>query len=68
MRPTCWRRCTFWLDYPAEPTGLLDAQSDLPSNVGIDNIEYDAKGQRTQISYKNGDNDTIPVRSRDAAA
>jgi len=41
-----------WLDRAAEPTGLLDATTaDLHSVTGID---YDAKRQRTMMSYGNG--------------
>lgn len=43
-----------WLERAAEPNGLLDPATDAPSPVGIGNIDYDAKGQRRRIDYKNG--------------
>jgi len=43
-----------WLDYALEPTGLLDPNNVPPSPVGVDNIDYDAKGQRLRIGYSNG--------------
>ncbi len=47
-------RVDVWLDRAAEPSGLLNPQTDAPSAVGISNIDYDAKGQRQVIEYKNG--------------
>ncbi len=47
-------RVDVWLDKAAEPAGLLDSTVDRPSPVGISNIDYDAKGQRQRIDYKNG--------------
>ncbi|GHO97436.1 hypothetical protein KSF_074840 [Reticulibacter mediterranei] len=47
-------RVDVWLDHPAEPAGLLDAATVPPSPVGVNNIDYDAKGQRLRIEYKNG--------------
>jgi RHS repeat-associated protein len=43
-----------WLDHPTEPEGLLDPANVPPSPVGVNNIDYDAKGQRKRIDYKNG--------------
>jgi len=43
-----------WLDRPADPAALLDPTTDTPSPVGVDDIDYDAKGQRQRIDYKNG--------------
>lgn len=43
-------RVHVWLSRPDEPTGLLDPNSASP--VGVANIDYDAKGQRTLIDYK----------------
>ena len=43
-----------WLDHPTEPAGLLDVATVPPSPVGVNNIDYDAKGQRLRIAYKNG--------------
>ncbi len=47
-------RIHVWLDHPAEPDGLLDAATVPPSLAGVNNIDYDAKGQRLRIEYKNG--------------
>ena len=47
-------RVDLWLERAAEPIGLLDAATDLPSAVGVANIDYDAKGRRQRIDYKNG--------------
>jgi RHS repeat-associated protein len=47
-------RVDVWLDHSTEPAGLLDAATIPPSPVGVGNIDYDAKGQRLQIEYKNG--------------
>lgn len=47
-------RVHVWLDHSTEPTGLLDANTVAPSPVGVKNIDYDAKGQRLRIDYKNG--------------
>ena len=43
-----------WLERAAEPATLLDPAVDAPSMVGVANIDYDAKGQRQRIDYKNG--------------
>ena len=43
-----------WLDRPTEPAGLLDVATVSPSPVGVNKIDYDAKGQRLRIAYKNG--------------
>jgi len=47
-------RVDVWLERPSEPAALLDPGSVAPSAVGVTNIEYDAKGQRLRIDYKNG--------------
>ena len=49
-------RVDVWLDRATEPPGTLDSTStvDPPSAVGVSNIDYDAKGQRKSIDYKNG--------------
>jgi RHS repeat-associated protein len=46
-------RVDVWLER-AEPAALLDPNNDAPSPVGVANIDYDAKGQRQHIDYKNG--------------
>ncbi len=43
-----------WLDVANDPTGLLDASAVPPSRVGVNSIDYNAKGQRLHIVYKNG--------------
>jgi RHS repeat-associated protein len=47
-------RVDVWLERAAEPAALLDPNSVAPSPVGVANIDYDAKGQRQRIDYKNG--------------
>jgi RHS repeat-associated protein len=48
-------RVDVWLERAAEPAGLLDPAVDAPSSVGVADIDYDAKGQRTLIDYKTRD-------------
>ena len=43
-----------WLNRSSEPSGPLDPAHEPPSPAGVDNIDYDAKGQRTLIRYRNG--------------
>lgn len=47
-------RLDVWLGCAAEPAGLLNPAiaEEAPSPVGIANIDYDAKGQRSLIDYK----------------
>ncbi|MGE3163994.1 MAG: SpvB/TcaC N-terminal domain-containing protein [Planctomycetota bacterium] len=47
-------RVDVWLERGAEPGVLLDANAEAPSQMGVANIDYDAKGQRQRIDYKNG--------------
>ena len=47
-------RVDVWLERAAEPGALLDPNAEAPSPVGVANIDYDAKGQRLRIDYKNG--------------
>ena len=47
-------RVDVWLERAAEPAALLDPNNEAPSPVGVANIDYDAKGQRQRIDYKNG--------------
>jgi RHS repeat-associated protein len=47
-------RVDVWLGRAAEPADRLDPTADVPSPVGVSNIDYDAKGQRQRIDYKNG--------------
>jgi len=47
-------RVHVWLDHATEPSGLLNPATVPPSPVGVNNIDYDAKGQRVRIDYKNG--------------
>ncbi len=46
-------RMDVWLERAAEPAVLLDPNNEEPSPVGVANIDYDAKGQRQRIDYKN---------------
>ncbi|MDH5271330.1 MAG: toxin, partial [Candidatus Krumholzibacteria bacterium] len=48
-------RVDVWLDRATEPGVLLTPASEAPSPVGVANIDYDAKGQRTRIDYKTRD-------------
>ena len=47
-------RVDIWLERGSEPLGLLDPTAEAPSLVGVTNIDYNAKGQRLRIDYKNG--------------
>jgi RHS repeat-associated protein len=47
-------RVDVWLERAADPAALLDQNTEAPSPVGVANIDYDAKGQRLLIEYKNG--------------
>lgn len=47
-------RVDVWLERAAEPGVLLDPNAEAPSLVGVANTDYDAKGQRQRIDYKNG--------------
>lgn len=44
-------RVDVWLERDADPAALLDPATASP--VGVTNIDYDAKGQRLRIDYKN---------------
>ncbi|MBA2748696.1 MAG: toxin [Tatlockia sp.] len=45
-------RVDVWLELTEEPSALLNPNS-ATNTVGVKNIDYDAKGQRTGIEYKN---------------
>jgi RHS repeat-associated protein len=47
-------RLDVWLDILTDPAGLLDVANVPPSSVGVNNIDYDARGQRLRIDYSNG--------------
>jgi RHS repeat-associated protein len=48
-------RVDVWLERAAEPGALLDPKTEQPSPaLGVANIDYDPKGQRLRIDYKNG--------------
>jgi RHS repeat-associated protein len=47
-------RVDVWLERATEAGGLLDPNAEVPSPVGVANVDYDAKGQRLRIDYKNG--------------
>lgn len=48
-------RVDVWLERSAEPAGLLDPAAEARSPVGVADIGYDAKGQRTLIDYETQD-------------
>lgn len=43
-----------WLDHGAVPAVILDPATSISSAVGVNHIEYDAKGRRVEIEYTNG--------------
>lgn len=47
-------RLDVWLEQPERPDKLIDGRVEPASAVGVGNIDYDAKGQRLRIDYKNG--------------
>jgi len=47
-------RVDVWLERATAPAAMLDPSNLVPSPVGVANIDYDAKGQRQRIDYKNG--------------
>ncbi|HON35760.1 MAG TPA: SpvB/TcaC N-terminal domain-containing protein [Methanothrix sp.] len=47
-------RVDLWLERSAETALLLDPTNEIPSPVGVANIDYDPKGQRLRIDYKSG--------------
>lgn len=47
-------RVDVWLERTTEPGTLLNPNDEVPSPIGVANIDYDAKGQRLHIAYKNG--------------
>src|SRR5262249_31656273 len=56
-------RMDVWLEGTAEPPGLLDPANEAPSPVGVADIDYDAKGQRTPVDYKPRDATVIRTPS-----
>jgi RHS repeat-associated protein len=46
-------RVDVWLERATEPSTLIDPDAEAASLVGVSNIDYDAKGQRLRIDYKN---------------
>ncbi len=47
-------RVDVWLALNGLPSAWLDPGTTAPSPVGIQNVDYDAKGRRVVIEYKNG--------------
>ena len=47
-------RVDVWLERSTAPDALLGRDTEPASPVGVNNIDYDAKGQRLRIDYKNG--------------
>nr|WP_281722007.1 SpvB/TcaC N-terminal domain-containing protein [Nitrosomonas nitrosa] len=47
-------RVDVWLERATEPVALLYPNTEQASPVGVANIDYNAKGHRLRIDYKNG--------------
>jgi hypothetical protein len=47
-------RIDVWLSRMAEPAQLLDPLAVAPAPVGVSAIDYNARGQRERIDYRNG--------------
>lgn len=47
-------RIDVWLERADEPVALLNPSDEPPSAAGVADIDYDAKGQRLSVHYKNG--------------
>ena len=47
-------RMDVWLEREADPAALIDPADEAASPVGVANIDYDTKGRRQRIDYKNG--------------
>ncbi|WP_068923245.1 SpvB/TcaC N-terminal domain-containing protein [Planobispora rosea] len=47
-------RVDVWLERAAEPATLLDPGTETPSPVGVAAVDYDARGRRLRIGYRNG--------------
>jgi RHS repeat-associated protein len=47
-------RVDVWLERAAEPDALLNPSDEAPSSVGVADINYNTKGQRLFVDYKNG--------------
>jgi RHS repeat-associated protein len=47
-------RVDVWLERADEPAARLEPDTEQASSVGVANIDYDAKGQRLRVDYKNG--------------
>ncbi|WP_449339496.1 SpvB/TcaC N-terminal domain-containing protein [Streptomyces chartreusis] len=47
-------RTDVWLETAAEPTALIDPATTPPTDVGVADAAYNAKGQRLYVAYKNG--------------
>ncbi|SAL52365.1 FG-GAP/YD repeat-containing protein [Caballeronia cordobensis] len=48
-------RVHVWLERATEPAAVLNPANEAPSLIGVVNIDYNAKGQRTLIDYKTRD-------------
>lgn len=46
-------RLEVWLENKDQPQALIDPSIYPPNHIGVANINYDAKGQRESIKYKN---------------
>ena len=47
-------RLDVWIGRGSAPAGLLEPAIEAPAPVGVSDIDYDAKGQRSRIEYRNG--------------
>jgi len=47
-------RVDVWLDHAGEPSNLAEMQVPSTEKLGVEQIDYNAKGQRLGIAYKNG--------------
>jgi RHS repeat-associated protein len=57
-------RIDVWLERASEPTGQIDAVAEPPSPVGISGIEYDPRGERQRVDFKNGASTVFRYDSR----
>jgi RHS repeat-associated protein len=48
------RQIDVWLGRNNEPTTVLNPTTEAASLAGVSSLDYDAKGQRLRIAYKNG--------------
>jgi YD repeat-containing protein len=56
-------RVNVWLERAAEPAALLDPNSEAPSPVGVNNIDYDAKGSAPAYRLQERHRHLLQLRS-----